>query len=65
MARRVVCHCCGQVFSSDKPHDPERDTGFGTGDCCRERVIADWVKHSVVRGITTVEAMRARFAPYA
>jgi hypothetical protein len=59
------CHCCGADFDSKKPQDPERDTGYGTCDACHEQVAQSWLKHGVEPRITTIEAMRKRFARYA
>lgn len=32
--RTYRCHCCGKDFDSNKPKDPNRDTGYGTCDEC-------------------------------
>lgn len=64
--RYVSCHCCGASWYTDKPQDPERDTGYGTCESCHEYVAASWVRHGFPgeRPITLTEA-RARLARYA
>lgn len=65
-SRYVHCHCCGASFYTTKPHDPERDTGYGTCEACHGRVAESWHKHGFPgeRRITIEEA-RARLAKYA
>jgi hypothetical protein len=64
--RYCRCCCCGSTWYTDKPHDPERDTGYGTCTDCHERVAASWVKYGFPgdRPIT-LEAARERLARYA
>jgi hypothetical protein len=64
--RYTICHCCGASFYTTKPHDPERDAGYGTCEACHERVAGSWHKHGFPgeRPITIAEA-RARLAKYA
>jgi hypothetical protein len=64
--RYTSCHCCGASFYTDKPQDPERDTGFGTCEECYPMVSASWVKHGFPgeRPIT-IEDAYARLKRYA
>jgi hypothetical protein len=64
--RTVECHCCGHRFKTDKPHDPERDYGFGTCEGCHSCVALSWVKHGFPgdRPITTEQALE-RLRKYA
>jgi len=71
MAKRyVVCHCCDAGFLSGKPHDPERDKGYGTCADCAPRVAESWAKHGFggpQSGVAVgdLEGARARLRKYA
>lgn len=43
--RSIQCHCCGESYTTDKPQDPQRDTGYGTCPKCNVRVAESWHKH--------------------
>lgn len=45
MKRYTYCARCGSTFYTDKPQDPERDTGFGHCESCHDAVARSWVKH--------------------
>lgn len=64
--RYCKCCCCGEGFYTDKPQDPERDTGFGTCARCHELVAKSWVKHGFPgeRPITMAQA-KERLNTYA
>jgi len=36
------CVCCGAVFYTDKPQNPNLDTGRGVGNECRERLARSY-----------------------
>lgn len=62
--RGVACHCCGESFATNKPHDPQRDYGFGTCDACHGMVAASWTKHGFP-GVTDKQSALDRLARYA
>jgi hypothetical protein len=62
--RHYVCHCCGESFTSDKPRDPQRDTGYGTCTSCRDMVARSWAKHGFP-GVTDLTSAYARLDRYA
>jgi len=62
--RSVSCHCCGATFRTDKPHDPQRDSGFGTCLNCHSTVAESWAKHGFP-GVTVLAEALERLAKYA
>lgn len=43
--KTFCCCCCGSSFRSNKPQDPDRDTGFGTCTDCHDFILVYAVKH--------------------
>ena len=63
--RKVTCHCCGDGFVTAKPQDPERDTGYGTCEGCRNATAASMSQDGFAgRGFTVAAALThlSRFA---
>ena len=58
------CHCCGNSFSTDKPSDPQRDTGYGTCTHCASYVAQSWAKYGFP-GVTDLASAIKRLAKYA
>ena len=63
--RRVECHCCVAVFATAKPHDPERDQGFGTCDGCRDYVADSWTRFGFAGKVYTFTEAITRLTRYA
>lgn len=38
------CSCCGALFETYKPQNPDHDNGYGTCLSCQDRVVTRMVK---------------------
>jgi hypothetical protein len=63
--RYVRCHCCGEGFYTTKPHDPNRDYGFGTCTACHALVARSWAKHGINDRPMTEADAHARLQKFA
>lgn len=57
--RYFLCTCCRAVVKSDKPNDPNLDTGYGRCEVCKPILILDMVKYGWAGRDMTEETARA------
>lgn len=64
--RHFQCACCGRGFESDKPQDPQRDTGYGLCVNCKPVYAKDAVKCGFAgKEYASFEDAMSRFSQYA
>ncbi len=63
--RKVTCHCCGELFTTAKPQDPDRKDGTGTCEGCRNATAASMSQDGFAGRVLTVAEALTRLSRYA